>query len=88
MANQPNWNEVELPEGSELLRKELYDYNSSKGQYQIELYETPDGRFYAIGTNKDPDAKMIVYGSNVVYDKRMALQTVMEKIEREGAWCD
>ena len=81
------WNRVELPEGAELLKKELYDYNSEKGQFLIELFETIDGKFYAIGTNKDPDAKMIIYGSNVVYDKRMALQTVIEKIEREGAWC-
>ncbi|WP_018131063.1 hypothetical protein [Effusibacillus pohliae] len=84
---QATWSEVELPEGAELLKKELYDYNSEKGQFLIELFETIDGKFYAIGTNKNPDAKMIIYGSNVVYDKRMALQTVIEKIEREGAWC-
>jgi len=88
MAEQPTWKEVELPEGAELLKKEIYEYNSEKGRYLIELFETMDGKFYAIGTDKDPDAKLIIYGSNVVYDKRMALQTVIEKIDREGAWCD
>jgi hypothetical protein len=88
MADQPTWHGAELPEGAELLKKELFDYNSEKGQFQIELFETVRGQFYAIGTNKDPDAKMIIYGSNVVSNKLMALQTVIEKIEREGAWCE
>ncbi|MFC4766129.1 hypothetical protein [Effusibacillus consociatus] len=88
MSEKNTWHTVELPEGAELLKKELYDYNSEKGRYQIELFETIQGKFFAIGTDKDPDAKMIIYGSNVVPDKLMAIQTVIEKIEREGAWCD
>lgn len=85
---EPTWREVELLGKAELLKKELYDYTSEKGQFQIELFETMQGTFYAIGTNKDPAAKMIIYGSDVVTDRRAALQTVIGKIEREGGWRD
>lgn len=88
MTEQPAWSGVELPEGTELLKKELYDYNSPKGRFLIELFETVDGKYYAIGTDKNPEAKMVIYGSNVVSNKLMALQTVIEKIEREGEWCE
>ena len=86
MSDSTIWREVELPEGSELLRKELYDYNTEKGQFQIELFETINGKYFAIGTEKDPDAKLVIYGSDVTDDKRKALQVVVEKIDRQGAW--
>lgn len=86
MSESTIWREVELPEGTELLRKELYDFNTGKGQFQIELFETVSGKFFAIGTDKDPNAKMIIYGSDITDDKRKALQVVIDKIEREGAW--
>jgi hypothetical protein len=86
MSESNIWREVELPEGTELLRRELYDFNSEKGQFQIELFETINGKYFAIGTEKDPDAKMIIYGSDITNDKRKALQVVIEKISREGAW--
>ncbi|BCJ86511.1 hypothetical protein [Effusibacillus dendaii] len=88
MAEQPAWRTVELPEGSDLVKKELFDFQCEKGQFLIELFETMDGKFYAIGTDKDPNAKMVIYGSHVVSDKRIALQTVLEKIDREGTWVD
>jgi hypothetical protein len=76
------WRQVQIPENSELTRKEWFDYANEKGSFLIELFENMKGEFYAIGTPKDPD-KLIVYGSPIMTDKVMALQTVIEKIERE-----
>lgn len=86
MSQSNSWHSVELPEGAELLKKEWFDYNSEKGQFQIELFETSTGKFFAIGTPKDPAAKMIIYGSNVMDDKVKALQIAIDKIERDGLW--
>jgi hypothetical protein len=82
MQMPQNWNEAEIPEGGALLRKELFEYSNEKGRYDIELFEDTEGKFYAIGVPKD-DERMIIYGSNVVASRAMALSIVMDKIERE-----
>lgn len=80
---ESTWHQIELPEGSQLVRKELFEYTSEKGDYTIELFENRKGEFYAIGTPRHSD-KLIIYGSPVMAEAIMALQTVIEKIEREG----
>jgi len=82
MAENRTWQTVQLPENAELLRKELFDYSTETGRYQIELFETTTGTFYAIATPKDSD-RLIVFGSPVVDDRFTALQTVIEKITRD-----
>lgn len=84
MSEEKTWHGFELAEGAELLKKEWFDYNNEKGQYQIELFETITGKFFAIGTPKDPDEQMVIYGSSVVDDKYLALRITIDKIEREG----
>jgi hypothetical protein len=76
------WTEAEVPEGGKLVKKELYEYQAEKGDYDIELFETMDGQFYAIGIPRD-DERLIVYGSNITASKALALSIVMDKIERE-----
>lgn len=82
MQMPKEWNEAEMPEGGVLVRKELFEYTTEKGRFDIELFENLDGKFYAIGLPKDDD-RMIIYGSNVTETKAMALSIVMDKIERE-----
>lgn len=77
-----HWNQISLPEGSELLRKEQFEYTNQKGTYLIEMFETMKEEYYAIGIPKG-DGKVIVYGSPILPDKTVALQTVIDKIERE-----
>lgn len=82
MQMPKEWNEAEVPEGGALVRKELFEYSTEKGCFDIELYETLKGEFYAIGVPKD-DERMIIYGSNITATRAMALSVVMDKIERE-----
>lgn len=83
MSETKTWHSIELPEGAELVKQEWFEYSSEKGQFQIELFETISGTFYAIGIPKGEDEKLVIYGSSVVHDKAMALQIVIEKITRE-----
>ncbi|HEU4963813.1 MAG TPA: hypothetical protein VFV52_08170 [Bacilli bacterium] len=77
------WTEAEVPEGGgTLLKKELYEYHTQKGEYQIELFERMNGECYAIAVPKD-DERLIVFGSNITTSKALALSVVMEKIERD-----
>ncbi|MBX6394775.1 MAG: hypothetical protein IRY98_03470 [Alicyclobacillaceae bacterium] len=80
--NTGDWKSVEIPSGSTLLRKESFAYQADHGEYDIELFETPAGEFYAVGTPRFSD-KIIVYGSPVVQHAGTALQIVIEKIERD-----
>ncbi|MDI3329007.1 MAG: hypothetical protein QJR06_10660 [Alicyclobacillaceae bacterium] len=77
-----SWKSVEVPEGASLLRKERFTYQAEHGEYDIELFETPSGEYYAVGTPHLAD-KIVVFGSPVVADPALALQTVIDKIERE-----
>lgn len=76
------WTEAEVPEGGSLLKKELFEYHTQKGEYLIELFEKVNGECYAIATPKT-DERLIVFGSNLTTSKALALSVVMEKIERE-----
>ena len=76
------WTESEVPEGGKLVKKELYEYQTEKGEYDIELFETMDGQFYAIAVPRE-DERLIIYGSNITASRALALSIVMDKIERE-----
>lgn len=76
------WTEAEIPEGGKLLKKELYEYHTEKGEYSIELFETMKGEFYAIAVPNDSE-KLIIYGSNITTSRALALSVVIDKIERE-----
>jgi hypothetical protein len=83
MAETRTWRQLDLPAGAQLLRKEVFEYASDQGEFIIELFENANGEFYAIGTPRHSD-KLIIYGSPTVSDSFLAMQTVIEKIEREG----
>lgn len=51
--------------------------------YDIELYENTDATFYAIGVPRDTE-RVVVYGSSVVSSRQVALQSLLDKIAREG----
>ncbi|ASS76159.1 hypothetical protein CIG75_15245 [Tumebacillus algifaecis] len=82
MQMPKEWTEAEIPEGGTLLRKETYEYQTEKGDFQIEVFENLKGEFYAIGTPQNGD-KLIVYGSNLTTSRALALSVVLDKIERE-----
>ncbi|WP_132944643.1 hypothetical protein [Tumebacillus sp. BK434] len=82
MQMPKEWTETEIPEGGTLLRKETYEYQTEKGDFNIEVYENLKGEFYAIGTPNSGD-KLIVYGSNITTSRALALSVVLDKIERE-----
>lgn len=82
MQMPKEWQEAEVPEGGTLLRKETYEYQTEKGEYDIEVYENLKGEFYAIGVPRH-DERLIIYGSNITTSRALALSVVMDKIERE-----
>ncbi|KEO81654.1 hypothetical protein [Tumebacillus flagellatus] len=82
MQMPKEWHEAEVPEGGKLLRKESYEYQTDKGDFDIEVFENMKGEFYAIAVPRD-DERLVIYGSNVTTSRALALSVVMEKIERE-----
>ncbi|PWK11331.1 hypothetical protein [Tumebacillus permanentifrigoris] len=82
MQMPKEWHEAEVPEGGTLLRKETYEYQTEKGDYDIEVFENMKGEFYAIGVPRD-DERLIIYGSNITTSRALALSVVLDKIERE-----
>lgn len=73
---------VRVPTDGTLRRMDVFEYTTATQMYKIELYENQDSTWYAIGVPRD--GKMVVYGSNIVSTAEQALQTVVDKIEREG----
>jgi hypothetical protein len=73
---------VKIPAGNFLRRKDVYEYTTANGMYDIELFENQDDTFYAIGLPRD--GQLVVYGSNIMGTGEQALQTVVDKIEREN----
>jgi hypothetical protein len=82
-AKMVNFAKVRVPEGCSLKRKELFEYTTADNVYDVELFESADGTYYAIGVPRDGE-RLVVYGSNVVPSAEMALQIVVDKIRREG----
>ncbi|ADG05257.1 hypothetical protein [Kyrpidia tusciae] len=80
--NPGSWTSVELPPDARLLRKETFTLQMEQQDYDIELFETMEGEYYAMGTPRATD-KIIVYGSPVVPDAALALQIVIDKIQRD-----
>lgn len=82
-APKSNFENVRVPEGGILKRKEMYEYTTPTNVYDIELFEHQDGTFYAIGIPREGH-RLVVYGSNIVDDREMALTILVDKIRREG----
>lgn len=78
-----SWNKVKLPEGTELLRKESFQFRVLDEEFNIELFESLTGEYYAIGTQVDSD-RLVIYGSAIVSDPVKALEQTMHKITREA----
>ena len=76
------WKELKLQEGTELLRMEQFIYRIANAEYTIELFESHNGEYYAIGEPAHTD-KLMIYGSSIVNDPRKALDQTIRKINRD-----
>ncbi len=73
---------IKVQEGNFLRRKELFEYTTPMNVYDIELFENQDGTYYAVGVPRE--GRVVVYGSAIIEDPSLAIQTVVDKIRREG----
>ena len=76
------WKELKLQEGTELLHKEQFIYRIANAEYTIELFESHNGEYYAIGVPVHTD-RLLIYGSSIVNDPRKALDQTIRKINRD-----
>ncbi len=74
---------IPVPPGCTLKRKETYEYTTPHAAYHVDLYENPDGTFYAIAVPEDSE-KLIVYGTPNFISQEKALFSLVDKIRREG----
>lgn len=78
-----NWKAIKLKKEAELLRKEQYVYRITEEEYQVELFETAGGKYYAIGQPVYAD-KLTIYGSGVVDTPQQAIEQTLRKIDRDA----
>ncbi len=76
------WKGISLESQAELLQRNVYIYRIEGREYTIELFEKQSGECYAIGTPSDSD-QIIVYGSAIVTEPKVALQQTIAKINRD-----
>lgn len=82
MKDAADWHSLSLAADTELLRKEWFSYRARDDWFDIELFETSTGQYYAIGTPADKE-HAIVYGSRVVDSALQALAQTIRKIDRD-----
>lgn len=87
MTERPQANrtfqDLSFPPQAELWRKENYLYTIAGEQYDIELFASLDGRYYAIGTPANK-SRLIIYGSQIVSDAVTAIEQALKKINRDS----
>lgn len=76
------WKSLTLREDANLLKKEIYTYQIGADTFEIELFETVQSEYYAIGTPTNSDL-LYIFGSAVVKDPALALDQAIKKINRE-----
>lgn len=79
--NPFDFRQVRTPEGCTLKRVHHFEYTTPDQLVDISLYENQDGSYYAIGIPRSE--RVVVYGSQVVQSGTMAMEIVLDKIERE-----
>ncbi|MHB1683746.1 MAG: hypothetical protein ACYCYO_13115 [Bacilli bacterium] len=77
-----DWKAIRIREDAELQRKEWFTYQVGDERFNIELFETQKGEFYAIGTPED-SSRLFIYGSSLVSDAALALEQTVKKINRD-----
>ncbi|QSO49165.1 hypothetical protein [Alicyclobacillus mengziensis] len=75
--------QLRMPEGCNIRRKETFEYLTPHYTYNIELFQNADNTWYAIAIPRDSD-RLVVYGSSVLSSAHLALQSLLDKIQREG----
>lgn len=82
MDQSQSFSKVTIPAGHQLRRKETFEYTTPQQVYDIELFTEQSGECYAIGVSRE--GRLIVYGSPVLDNPQAAIQTVIQKIQKEG----
>ncbi|MHB1628657.1 MAG: hypothetical protein ACYCVB_09870 [Bacilli bacterium] len=82
-----DWKTIRIREDAELQRKEWFTYQVGASRFNIELFETARGDFYAIGTPAD-SSRLFIYGSSLVSDAALALEQAIKKINRDHDQAD
>ncbi len=77
-----DWKSISLEPQAELLQRSMFTYRIEGNEYTIELFERQSGECYAIGMPSDRD-QIIVYGSAMVTEPKIALQQTINKINRD-----
>ena len=80
---ETDWKSCKLKTGAELLRKEQFVYRIAGEEYDIELFESINGEYYAIGQPAHSD-RLMIYGSSVVNSPVTALNQTIHKINRDA----
>jgi hypothetical protein len=75
--------QLRMPEGCNIRRKETFEYVTPHYTYNVELFQNADNTWYAIAVPRDSD-RLVVYGSSVLSSAQLALQSLIDKIKREG----
>jgi len=73
---------LHVPDGCYFRTKETFEYTTPYNIYDVELFINQDDTCYAVGVPRS--GRLIVYGSSIVTNVQEALQTVIDKIRREG----
>lgn len=73
---------LNVPNGCFFRKKESFEYTTGYNVYDVELFTNQDGTCYAVGVPQS--GRLIVYGSPVMSKPNEAIQTVIDKIHREG----
>lgn len=73
---------LQVLEGCVLRHKQTFEYTTPYHTYDVELFTDTTGACYAVGVPRE--GRLIVYGSPIMSDPAAAVQTVIDKIRREG----
>jgi hypothetical protein len=74
---------LRIPQKCHLRRKEQFEYITQGYLYDVDLFQNADGTWYSIAVPRDSE-RLVVYGSSELPSAKLALQSLIDKIKREG----
>lgn len=78
-----SFKDIDLHPDAELWRKESFVYTIAGEPFDLELFSSQDGRYYAIGMPADK-SRLIIYGSQIVDSEAIAIDQTIKKINRDS----